>query len=124
MDFAGRAADIPTTEKWPSLLADSEVLARSVDDDHLFQTWEGEQDAEASIESILCALSVAPDWDPTVRAALLGALRVRYAQVIQDPATYPPDLYPWREATNPKVEALRSRDSGHHGGSVPDSQEK
>lgn len=81
--------DQAPVKAWPAIIAASELVSSAVS---------GEFDAETSVEVILCALAVAPDWDPTVDQALRAALAKHYVDVVDDPETYPPDQYPWRQA--------------------------
>ena len=64
------------------------------------------EDAEISVEVLLCALAVAPSEDPQLRLMLLAGLKARYAKLTRDPDTYPPSRYPWNGRTAPGADML------------------
>ena len=83
----GSRGAVATSDGWP------ELVWRS---DDLTSVCMGWSDPELSVEVLLCALAVDTDrWDPLVRPMLSGALKARYAAVVRDPRTYPPERYPW-----------------------------
>jgi hypothetical protein len=93
--LGGMTMDTPAG--WPELIWKSTGLHSAI---------RGWKDPEFSVEEILCALAVAPN-DDAVRATLLAGLKARFARVVNDPRTYPPDRYPWRNSAAPSRDRWR-----------------
>lgn len=90
---AGSKGTVKSADGWPELNWTSNTLYSPV---------QGFSDPELSVQTILCALNVAPD-EGDLRPMLLAALAARYAKVLKNPDTYPPERYPWRNG--PVVDA-------------------
>jgi hypothetical protein len=80
-----RVSDPDLSSSWHPLIGESEAVMGPVSNT---------VDPESGTETLLYALSVAPEV-PELRKVLLSALAARYAQVVRDPRTYPPAGYPW-----------------------------
>ena len=94
---AGSKGVVVTAEGWPQLIWESDIVHSPV------QGW---TDPEIAVEVLMCALSVAPTDDPQLRPMLLAGLAARYAMLVKDPRTYPPEKYPWRGRAEPGADFL------------------
>jgi hypothetical protein len=106
-DTVVEVAGGPTLAGRPEVLAEGAARVRVTDPD-LAGSWHpliwGSEavmgpvsntvDPEHGTEALLFALSVVPKV-PEVQEVLLAALKARYAQVVRNPRTYPPESYPW-----------------------------
>ncbi len=92
-----RGEGMVTPDGWPDLIWSSEVV---------FSPVQGWDDPELSVETLMCALAVAPEQDQPTRMMLLAALKARYAKVVKNPRTYPAARYPWRGRPGPGKDML------------------
>ena len=93
----GSKGTLTTSEGWPRLMWQSDLA---------FSPVQGWDDAELAVETLLCALSVAPAAERGLRPMLLAALKARYAKVVKDPDTYPPGRCPWAGRSTPGEDML------------------
>ena len=93
--FAGGSMD--TSDGWNPLIWASQPLYAAI---------RPTVDYEIAVETLLCALAVAPETGD-LRPILLAGLRARYAKVARDKNTYPPAQYPWRRQVEPDRAFLR-----------------
>jgi len=82
------------SSEWPPLIRHSYPLRRAV---------HGDYDYDASVEVLLCALSVAPDVGD-LRPMLLAGMKANYARVVRYASAYP---QPWRTQKVPDEGMLR-----------------
>lgn len=95
---AGSKGVVKTADGWPPLIWQSDLV---------FSPVQGWDDAETAVEVLMCALAVAPNDDPDLKPMLLAALTARYARLVKDPKTYPPNQYPWRNRSTPGPTMLK-----------------
>jgi len=88
----GSRGSVATPQGWPRLIWNSDLVFTPV------QGWD---DPQTAVETLLCALTVAPYDEPGLRPMLLAALKARLARVTKDPRTYPPEEFPWLNRTAP-----------------------
>lgn len=93
--FGGGSMD--TSEGWNPLIWQSQPLYAAI---------RPIVDYEIAVETLLCALAVAPEIGD-LRPTLLAGLRARYAKVARDTRTYPPARYPWLRSAEPDRAFLR-----------------
>ena len=88
----GSKGALKTADGWPPLIWGSDIVLSAV------QGW---NDPELAVETLMCAIAVAPDRDPLLRPMLLAGLRAQLSALARDPGTYPPSRYPWRGRDEP-----------------------